>query len=164
MGMAFKKISGIDPLTIDQTDMTEGSNFSYGKAFYEAYLQRYPVSSPSIALSDDEPVNVTGSELYDLTVIHPKTVYRDSRPVWLSLGNRRQPVYIEPSGNNTFLLQAYYQFESFSNKPGEAVPADQTYLRSPKGNYLLFLRRGKYILIFRDMQYKTLYTRHIEVS
>jgi hypothetical protein len=164
MGMAFKKISGIDPLTIDQTDMTEGSNFSYGKAFYEAYLQRYPVSSPSIALSDDEPVNVTGSELYDLTVIHPKTVYRDSRPVWLSLGNRRQPVYIKPSGNNTFLLQAYYQFESFSSKPGEVVPADQTYLRSPKGNYLLFLRRGKYILIFRDMQYKTLYTRHIEVS
>ena len=45
MGMAFKRISGIDPLTIDQTDMTEESNFSYGKAFYDAYMQKYPVSS-----------------------------------------------------------------------------------------------------------------------
>jgi hypothetical protein len=164
MGMAFKKISGIDPLTIDQTDMTEGSNFSYGKAFYEAYLQKYPVSSPSIALSDDEPVNITGSELYDLTVIHPKTVYRDSRPTWLSLQNRRQPVYVKPSNKNTFLVQAYYQYESFNSKPGQVVPADQTYLQSGKGNYLLFLRRGKYILLFRDWKYKTLYTQHIEVN
>jgi hypothetical protein len=164
MGMAFKKISGIDPLTIDQTDMTEGSNFSYGNAFYNAYLQRYPVSSPSIALSNDEPVNITGSELYDLTVIHPKTTYRDSRPTWLSLGNRRQPVYVKASNKNTFLVQAYYQFESFSSTPGQAIPADQTWLKSARGNYLLFLKRGKYILLFRDMRYKTLYTQHIEVN
>mgnify|MGYP001602402301 CR=1 FL=1 len=164
MGMAFKRISGIDPLSIDQTDMTEGSNFSYGNAFYSAYLQRYPVSTPSIALSNDEPVNITGSELYDLTVIHPKSNYRDSRPTWLSLQNRRQPVYIKPSNKNTFLVQAYYQYESFSNKPGQVIPADQTYLQSGKGNYLLFLRRGKYILIFRDMRYKTIYTQHIEVN
>lgn len=164
MGMMFKKISGIDPLTIDQTDMCEGSNFSYGKAFYEAYLQQYPVTSPSIALSDEEPVNVTGSDLYDLTVIHPKTEYRDSRPTWLALENRRQPVYIKPSGKNSFFVQAYYQLESFHATPGQVVPADQTFLRSAKGNYLLYLRRGQYILIFRDMDYKTLYTRHIEVN
>ena len=164
MGMAFKKISGIDPLTIDQTDMTEGSNFSYGNAFYNAYLQKYPISNPSIALSDDEPVNITGSELYDLTIIHPKTVYRDSRPNWLALQNRRQPVYVNPSNKSTFLVQAYYQFESFNSQPGQVIPADQTYLQSGKGKYLLYLKRGKYILIFRDMRYKTLYTQHIEVN
>lgn len=164
MGMAFKKISGIDPLTIDQTDMTEESNFSYGKVFYETYLQKYPISTPSIAISDDEPVNITGSILYDLTVIHPRTVYRDSRPTWLSLDNRRQPVFVKPSDKKTFLVQAYYQYESFDTRPGQVVPADQTYLQSTKGNYLLYLRRGKYIVIFRDMHYKTLYTQHIEVS
>ncbi len=164
MGMAFKKLSGIDPLTIDQTDMTEESNFSYGKVFYETYLQKYPISNPSIALSDDEPVNVTGSILYDLTVIHPKTSYRDSRPTWLALENRRQPVFVKPSNKNTFFVQAYYQFESFNSIPGQVVPADQTYLQTGKGNYLLYLRRGKYIIIFRDMQYKTLYTQHIEVN
>ena len=51
MGMAFKKISGIDPLTIDQTSMTEESDFAFGKVFYDAYVQKFPLTVPSIALT-----------------------------------------------------------------------------------------------------------------
>jgi len=164
MGMAFKRMTGIDPLTIDQTDMTEESNFSFGKPFYNAYLEKFPISSPSIPLNNDEPVNVTGTTLYDLTVIHPKTTYYYSRPTWLALSNRRQPVSIKTTNRNIFLVQAYYQFESFGTKPGQVVPADQTYFPYGNGVYTLYLRRGLYILIFRDMQYKTLYTQHLEVN
>ena len=164
MGMAFKRITGIDPLTIDQTDMTEESNFPFGKAFYDAYIKKFPVNSPSIPLIKDEPVNVTGSTLYDLTVIHPKTSFYFSRPTWLALSNRRQPVSIKTTNKNIFLVQAYYQFESFGTKPGQVVPADQTYFSYGNGVYTLYLRRGLYILIFRDMQYKTLYTQHLEVN
>jgi hypothetical protein len=164
MGMAFKKQTGIDPLTIDQTDMTEESNFAFGKAFYEKYIEKFPVTTPSIPLDNDEPVNVTGSTLYDLTVVHPKTDYRDGRPTWLALSGRRQPVYIKPKNKDAFLVQAYYQYESIGSVPGQVVPADQTYFISGKGYYLLYLRRGLYILIFRDMQYKTLYTQHLEVN
>ncbi len=164
MGMAFKRMTGIDPLTIDQTDMTEESNFSFGNAFYNAYVEKFPLSSPSIPLDNDEPVNVTGTTLYDLTVIHPKTIYRDARPTWLTLSNRRQQVSIKPTNKDVFLVQAYYQFESFGAKPGQVVPADQTYFSTGKGYYTLYLRRGLYILIFRDLQYKTLYTQHLEVN
>ena len=165
MGMAFKKISGIDPFTIDQTDMCEESNFTFGKAFYNAYIDKFPISTPSIPLENDEPVNVTGSSLYDLTVIHPKTIYSDSRPTWLSLSNRRQPVFIKPSANkDIFLLQAYYQFESFGTVPGKVIPADQTYFTSGKGYYTLYLRRGLYILLFKNLNYKTVYTQHLEVK
>jgi hypothetical protein len=164
MGMAFKRMTGVDPLTIDQTDMTEESNFSFGKAFYDAYIEKFPLTAPSIPLEKDEPVNVTGTTLYDLTVIHPRTVYRDARPTWLALANRRQPVSIKTTNRGVFLLQAYYQFESFGTKPGQVVPADQTYFSNGKGYYTLYLRRGLYILIFRDIQYKTLYTQHLEVN
>ena len=164
MGMAFKKISGIDPLTIDQVNMTEGSEFAYGKAFYDAYVQKFSLSGPSIALIDDQPVNVTSSDLYDICVIHPPSIYSDARPTWLTLNSRRQAFFIKPSNKNTFFVQAYYQFESFGNKPGQVVPADQTYIPTPKGAYLLYLRRGKYIIIFRDMQYKILNTQHVEVN
>lgn len=164
MGMAFKRMTGVDPLSIDQTDMTEESNFSYGKAFYDAYIEKFPLSSASIPLNNDEPVNVTGTTLYDLTVIHPKTTYYYSRPTWLALSNRRQPVSIKTTNRNIFLVQAYYQFESFGTKPGQVVPADQTYFSYGNGVYTLYLRRGLYILIFRDMQYKTLYTQHLEVN
>jgi len=164
MGMAFKRMTGIDPLTIDQTDMTEESNFSFGKAFYNAYIEKYPVTTPSIPLNNDEPVNVTGTTLYDLTVVHPKTVYYFERPTWLALSNRRQPVSVKTTNRNIFLVQAYYQFESFGSKPGQVVPADQTYFSYGNGVFTLYLRRGLYILIFRDMQYKTLYTQHLEVN
>ena len=164
MGMAFKRMTGIDPLTIDQTDMTEESNFSFGKAFYEAYLEKFPLTAASIPLDNDEPVNVTGTTLYDLTVIHPKTIYYFARPSWLALSNRRQPVSIKTKNKEIFLVQAYYQYESFGSKPGQVVPADQTYFTYGNGTYTLYLRRGLYILIFRDMEYKTLYTQHLEVN
>jgi hypothetical protein len=164
MGMAFKRMTGIDPLTIDQTDMTEESNFSFGKAFYDAYVEKFPLTTASIPLVNDEPVNVTGTTLYDLTVIHPKTTYYFARPTWLSLSNRRRPISVKTKNQNIFLVQAYYQFESFGTKPGQVVPADQTYFSYGNGTYTLYLRRGLYILIFRDMQYKTLYTQHLEVN
>src|SRR5450432_3056905 len=164
MGMAFKGMTGIDPLTIDQTDMTEESNFSFGKAFYDAYIEKFPLTVPSVPLINDEPVNITGTTLYDLTIIHPKTKYYFARPTWLALSNRRQPVSIKSKNQNIFLVQAYYQFESFGTKPGQVVPADQTYFSYGNGTYTLYLRRGLYILIFRDMQYKTLYTQHLEVN
>jgi len=164
MGMAFKRMTGIDPLTIDQTDMTEESNFSFGKAFYDAYVEKFPLTTPSIPLVNDEPVNVTGTTLYDLTVIHPKTTYYFARPTWLTLSGRRRPVSVKTKNQNIFLVQAYYQFESFGTKPGQVVPADQTYFSYGNGTYTLYLRRGLYILIFRDMQYKTLYTQHLEVN
>jgi hypothetical protein len=164
MGMAFKRMTGIDPLTIDQTDMTEESNFSFGKAFYDAYVEKFPLTTASIPMINDEPVNVTGTTLYDLTVIHPKTTYYYARPTWLALSNRRQPVSVKTKNKDIFLVQAYYQFESFGTKPGQTVPADQTYFLYGNGTYTLYLRRGLYILMFKDKHYTTLYTQHLEVN
>jgi len=164
MGVAFKRISGIDALSIDQTDMTEESNFPFGKAFYDAYMEKFPVTSPSIALDNDKAVNVTGTELYDLAIIHPKTIYMDARPTWLGFANRRRPTYIKTTNRDIFLVQAYYQYESKGMRPGEVVPADQSYFSTGKGYYTLYLRRGLYILIFKDLGYKTLYTQHLEVN
>jgi len=109
-------------------------------------------------------VNITNNSINDLSVIHPLTVYRDGRPIWLSLAGRRQPLYVKPANKNTFFVQAYYQYESFGNKPGQVIPADQTYIPTNKNNFLLYLHRGKYIIIFRDMSYKILSTLHIEVN
>ena len=164
MAMAFKKISGIDPLTIDQTDMTEYSRFAFGKFFYDAYLEKFPITESSIALIDDQPINPTNNALYDLAVIHPGTTYRDSRPTWLSLSGRRQALYIKPPNKNVFFVQAYYQFETFGNIPAQVIPADQTYIPNSKGNYLMYLQRGKYIIVFRNMDYKIINTQHIEVN
>lgn len=166
MGLAFKNLSGIDPVTIDQTDMTEESNFGYGRVFYQAYLQKYPLKVPSIALINNEPVNVTGNDLYDFTVIHPPVSYQDGRPTWLTLGGVRQAFYVKPPSTSTYLVQAYYQDEiaGNDNKPWQLVPADQTYITGGKKNYLLYLKKGKYTVYFRDIDYHILSTLNIEVN
>lgn len=166
MGLAFKNLSGINPVTIDQADMTEESNFGYGRVFYQAYMQKYPLKTPSIALINNEPVNVTGNDLYDLTVIHPTVSYQDGRPTWLTLGGMRQAFYVKPPSVSTFLVQAYYQDEiaGNDNKPWQLVPADQTYITGGKKNYLLYLKKGRYTVFFRDIDYHILSTLNIEVN
>ena len=65
-------------------------------------LKNFRCTSASIPLDNDEPVNVTGTTLYDLTVIHPKTTYYYSRPTWLALSNRRQPVSVKTTNQKYF--------------------------------------------------------------
>lgn len=164
MAMAFKKISGIDPLTIDQTEMCEESNIEYGRILYSDYLQKFSITVPSIAMIDNEAVNITNNSDYDLSIIHPITSYRDGRPTWLALDGLRKPLYVKPAEKNSFLVQAYYENEANENGPAQLIPADQTYIPTNKENYLLYLKKGKYIIVFRDMDYKILSKLNIEVS
>ncbi len=164
MAMAFKKISGIDPLTIDQTEMTEESNIEYGRILYRAYTQKFSIPSPSVAMLNNEPLNITNNPDYDLAIIHPPTLYRDGRPTWLALDGLRKPLYIKPAVKNTFFIQAFYQKELNGKGPDEMIPADQTYIPANNENYLLYLRKGKYIIVFRDIEYNILGHLNIEVN
>lgn len=164
MAMALKKLSGIEPLSIDQTGMTEGSEIAYGKAFYQSYVEKFGISMPSVAMLGNEAINITNDENYDVVIIHPPTSYRDGRPVWLALGGLRQPVYVKPIVKETFLVQAYYENETKLNGPGQLVPADQTYIPTNKENYLLYLRKGKYLVTFRDIAYRLIGKLTIEVN
>lgn len=164
MAMRFKKISGINPLTIDQTDMSEGSNFGYGNALYKAYTQKFFLTKPVVALIDNAPVSITNNDVYDISIIHPPTVYRDGRADWLSLYGLRKPVYINPNVKDVFLVQAYYQREADQFGPGQIVPADQSYIPTTKGNYLLYLRKGRYIIIYRSLGYHLIGKLKMEVE
>jgi hypothetical protein len=166
MGLAFKDLSGIDPLTIDQTDMSEEGNFGYGRVLYQAYLQKFPLTASSVAMIGTDPVNVTNNDLYDVAIIHPPSIYKDGRPTWLTLNGMRQPVYIKPTDNRSFLVQAYYldEIERNEGKPWQLVPADQSYIPAAKKNYLLYLKKGKYRVYFRDINYQILGTLNIEVD
>jgi hypothetical protein len=166
MALAFRRMSGVDPLTIDQTDMTEESNIAYGRAIYQAYLLKFPITEPSIALIDGIPVNVTDKDLYDLCVIHPPTIYKDGRPTWLNLGGLRQSTIIKPPVPGVYLVQAYYldEFVKNDNTAWQLVPADQSYITNGKENYMLYLKKGKYKVFFRDINYQILHTLIVEVN
>lgn len=163
MAVWFKRISGIDPFTIDQTGMTEGSEFEYGRIFYGYFNARFSISTSSILFQGKRPFNPLEERGYDVIVMHPATVYRHNRPTWLSLSEERKATLIQPTEKMLFFVQAYYENEYNAEMINLLVPADQTYIINREGYYCLYLRKGKYKIVLRDVSYKTLSTKDLEV-
>lgn len=163
-GLAFKKLSGINPLTINQTLFTEGSSFEFGRLYYEALMQRIHIDEPVVLLKNKNPLVLIKQEGYDIYVVHPPSVYKNNRPSWLSLNGERKEVTISPQEKTLFMVQAYYEDEYNRQPLGKIIPADQTYVTSDYGYYSLYLKPGKYKLVFRDVAYKELNVRDKEVK
>lgn len=164
MAMWLKKLSGIEPLCVDQTNLTEQSTFNYGDAFYKELIHKYTFTKPSVAIINRRPINISGSDLYDFAIIHPPTTYIHGRPDWLAFDGLRQESRVNPTEKNLFLLQAYYANEYSEKTVGGLVPADQTYIPADDGYYSLFLQKGSYILVYRDIDYDIIATRDWEVK
>ena len=163
MALWFRKISNIDPFTIDQTGMTEGSEFAYGKKFYELFNARFAITSPSIIYQNKRPFNPLEEKGYDIIVMHPATTYQHNRPTWLSLNGERKATLIQPTAKMLFLVQAFYENEYSEEVLNYIVPADQTYIINRDGYYCLYLRKGKYKIVMRDVSYKVLTTKSLEI-
>jgi len=129
----LKKISGVDPFTIDQTDITEGSDFEYGRIFYQYFNAKFTINTPSIIYQNKRPFNPMEEKGYDVIVMHPATTYQHNGPTWLSLDGERKATLIQPTEKMLFFVQAYYENESSTELQNYLVPADQTYLTNREG-------------------------------
>ena len=164
MALWFRKISNSDPFTIDQTGMTENSEFAYGRKFYELFNARFTISSSSIIYQNKRPFNPLEEKGYDIIVMHPATTYLHNRPSWLSLNGERKATLIQPTAKMLFFVQAYYQHEYSADLVNYIIPADQTYVTNRDGYYCLYLRKGKYKVVLRDVSYKVLSVKDKEVQ
>ena len=164
MGYWFKKISGVDPFTVEQTEFTEGGNTEYGAVFHKYFTGRFSITEPSIIFQNKRPFNPFHTKGYDLLVMHPPSDYQLGRPSWLSLGGERQAISIQPTEKDLFFVQAYYDNEYHEGMSRFIVPADQTYIANRDGYYILFLRKGNYKIVLRDTGYKILAVKDLEVK
>ncbi|GAO45634.1 hypothetical protein FPE01S_07_00220 [Flavihumibacter petaseus NBRC 106054] len=164
MAVFFKRFSGIDPLTIDLTEVCEGSAFEYGRYFFTVWSKKNSISQPSIAFRDKAPYSLLENDQYDLQVILPPTVWSHRRPSWLDLNGKRKSVSVRPTEKTLFLVQAYYNNETIQKPLPILIPADQTYVTDEDGYYWLYLLPGKYRLIFRDMDYVVIAEKELDVA
>src|SRR5581483_8118602 len=128
MASAFKTLTGIDPLSVDQTTMMEHDTPAAESPPYKLAIELGLVKHTPVVLRERKtrayfvPVNDRGS--YDLVVFHPRTRYENGRPTWMALGGARQqhplPGADRPSRGTYFLAQAFYPGEDAE----KAVPAD----------------------------------------
>ncbi|HEX8737919.1 MAG TPA: hypothetical protein VF721_21485 [Pyrinomonadaceae bacterium] len=170
MGWHFKQITGIDPLTIDQTQMSERSRPDYESATFRYAVKKWNFTAPTIFQSKDGKYSSNPS--YDLTIFHPRSIYKDARPTWLEMGGARKSLalygevknglaqpFLPPTGG-TFLVQAFA-----ANESNEAIPIDQIIVTDAKKAPVLMLpAKGDFRLRAIDASGKTVVETKVSIK
>ena len=177
MGEFFKQISGIDPLTIEQTMMMQHGRSNQDHPYYAAIVQQTRFSKPSVFVDADGKPWTLKPDKYDMSVIFPTYEVIKQRPNWLVLGGARAayPVGSEICRNQyPCMVEAYY-----TNEGEDAVAADRALLnmidtQTPENERVqngmvqsqsrLFLRPGTYHLKVTDKNNRQVSSREITIG
>jgi hypothetical protein len=163
----LSRMTGIDPLTVDQTEMRGHADAGveepeYARAISNGWLNRRPIVLRNT--NGTWFVNAGGSFAgVDMQVFTPRATYADGRPDWLfSRGGRRHVPFklsLPDNARGPFLVEAFNDAE-----PDWAVPADR--LVTPDvapETVTLALRKGTFRVRITD-EAGTVVTRKVTVK
>jgi hypothetical protein len=176
MGEFFRKISGIDPLTIEQTMMIQHARADQDHPYYLAINQAQHLREPSVFATGGKAWTLKPDE-YDMSVIFPpEEAASTERPDWLRLGGLRVPYAVSGEICNTHfpcMIEARYASEGPDSIPADRVILNVIDENAPMSNRLsfhgtatgrLYLRPGKYKLSAMDRQGHNVFGREIEIG
>ncbi|MGA9343063.1 MAG: hypothetical protein WBV61_12130 [Rhodanobacteraceae bacterium] len=167
MAEHFHAISGIDPLTIEQTMMIAHPKPAQDHPIYRAVIDALHPATPIVFVDKDGAPWSLKAKAYDATVFFPPPVLRDNRPTWATLGGLRVPYLV---GNE--LCENHYPClieARYANEGDDAIPADRVVLDridkiSVESSSDLYLRPGHYRLTATDIDDKVFTRRNIDVG
>jgi hypothetical protein len=150
MAARFKKLTGINPLTIDQTTVMEHVRTGCEHPAYRLAVEEKKVTDQSVVLfgakSGQYYVPPAYSGAFDLVVFHPRDLKRDTRPRWLRMGGYRREVKVAelppPPKDGSLLAQAFAKGE----KVELAIPVDQVEYGPAEWELMFLLPTGEYTL------------------
>lgn len=150
MAYFFKKLSNIDPFTIETTVLREHSKEEFESGYYRAALQKVVLTKPFMMLHQDSVFvtpNLKGA--VDAQVFFPRTDYTNDYPDWM--GNSTTDFYELTLDKEHFKdkLLKIFRVEEYSKEIENAVPVMNIPL-SRIGVFKLFLEPDKYIAVIRD--------------
>lgn len=176
MAEHFRALTGIDPLTIEQTMLVPHPDPAHNHPWYTAVVQQLAPKQPLVFVGKDgKPWALRAG--YDVSVLFPPEVLQRGRPTWLALGGLRTPYLVRGEvvckGEYPCLVEARYAAEG-----DDAIPADRLAFDPPpldRGNAglrptgglatsELYLRPGKYRLLATDVDGRVLTRQDIVVG
>lgn len=152
----LRQMTGYDPLTIDQTVMSEGIPAQREHPIYRSLMTRLPLSQAAIFLDTQGKPWTLEPGVRDITLFQPRSVYVDGRPTWLTIGGQRG-TYKLPNQicgtANRCLVKARY-----ANESPTAIPVDELEVTSDLQAPTLLLPKGAFILTVQDASGHTVQT------
>jgi hypothetical protein len=176
MAEHLHRLSGIDPLTVEQTMLYPRQSVGDDHPYYQPIMQRLRPTEP-IVFVDKAGKPWSLREGYDVSVFFPPQHLEHGRPDWLSLGGERMPYSVGGERCHDVypcLVEARYVGEG-----ADAVPADRLALDPVPFNAVtsdrisngliepgsvLYLRPGRYNLTFSDVNAHVLFQQAIAVT
>ncbi len=154
MAQELAAMLGSDPLTIDQTVMSERSAPQFEHPIYRRLTEDGALTAPTIFLNDDlEPWTLTRGRR-DVTLFLPRTNDVRGRPSWLATTEGRTEVPVAEAAMEQLaaasgpLLIRAFRAEEYAEP--DAIPHDQYVVEHGAKLPPLFLSRGDYIVILDD--------------
>jgi hypothetical protein len=160
MAQHFRKLTGIDPLTIEQTMLIEHPPGTENHPYYRAAVDKLNPRQPIVFEDRGGKPWSLKPKAYDVSVFFPVDEVREGRPTWADLAGLRRPYSVNGTfcqGQFPCLVEARYAEEG-----KDAIPADRLVL-DPLGDSdnpddrlfhnfvevrgLLYLRPGRYRLV-----------------
>ncbi len=119
MAARLARLTGLDPLTIDQTTLLERSSPQFENPAYHALRDSgWFQGEDSIVIAKADGQGYASFGPYkgkmDMQVAHPPSIWIEGRPSWMRLGGYRREIEIDPSWipeAGEALLQAYVKDE-----------------------------------------------------
>ncbi|GHF89595.1 hypothetical protein [Thalassotalea marina] len=134
--------TGIDPLTINQTDFIETANLDKEPDIYKTIVERFDVDFPFILKSENDFWSANKGK-YDVNVVWPRTQFKGNRPVWARLNRKTEQVDSSMCDNVLPCIIEVYD----SNANG-AFPSDRVYLSPTRQTSDVFIsNESKYIRV-----------------
>lgn len=176
MAEFFEKMSGIDPLCIEQTMMIQHARPDQDHPYYTTAINALHPAQPIVFVDGDKTWTLKPKQ-YDLSVVFPSTPRTDQRPDWLTLAGLRVPYPVTGDmcrGRFPCLVQARYAGEG-----DDAVAADRALLNviqagadlaervvvdHGSAQSRLFLRPGKYRITATDRSNRIITSRETTIG
>ena len=164
MAQHFSTLSGIEPISVEQTVMIPHDIITGDHPVYRRIAQEVQFDTPIVFRNDAGALWSLRPQAFDVSVVFPAEVYRRGRPTWATIGDLRVPYAITGDlCKQTYpcLVEARYADEG-----EDAIPADRLVfeLNSNMGDAKdrvrtssdpvpasdFYLRPGRYRIVARD--------------
>jgi hypothetical protein len=161
MAMRLHAISGINPLTVDQT-ILRSQLAGQGSHLYQMLVKTYTPTLPTILVDAQGKPWSARPGMTDVSVLAPEWHPTDQRPTWLSLGGLRKPVPI-----STLDCRGTLPCTVSARPVGEpdiAVPADRyAFLHTDRNTVLYVEPSRRYRIDATDVEGHHLSTRVVSL-